>query len=275
MMSFLTAVITSRYLTTNNQLRNSSNLRQQAAINNVRVTLQPIQGRQTSFATGTLRRYTSGASGNNSGKQMTVICYNCKREDHMSKQCTKPKRKRDDSWFKDKVFLTVITHNAAYQADDFNAYDSDCDEINTTKFALMANLSHYGSDDLAEPTVQNSNFSAQQDALILSVIEQLKTQVVNCTKINLDNKSVNDTLTAELERYKEQVRILKEGHNVDLKNKDNEPTPSSRPTKVEVPKELSKVSMVNTSLKKLKHRLASFDVVVKERTTFTAITEGT
>ncbi|GJU04007.1 integrase, catalytic region, zinc finger, CCHC-type containing protein [Tanacetum coccineum] len=32
--------------------------------------------------------------------------------------------------------------------------------------------------------------------------------------------------------------------------------------------------MVNTSLKKLKHHLANFDVVVKERTTPTAITEG-
>nr|GFB56623.1 hypothetical protein [Tanacetum cinerariifolium] len=190
----------------------------------------------------------------------------------MSKQCTKPKRKRYKSWFKDKVLLVqaqangqilheeelvfladlgiaeaqntqnVITHNAAYQADDLDAYDFDCDEINTTKVALMANLSHYGSDDLAEihnhdnvnynlinqayvsesqqAAVQNSNFPAQQDALILSVIEQLKTQVVNCIKINLDNKSVNDTLTAELERYKDQVRILKEGHNVDLKSKD-------------------------------------------------------
>nr|GFB33263.1 hypothetical protein [Tanacetum cinerariifolium] len=39
-----------------------------------------------------------------------------------------------------------------------------------------------------------------------------------------------------------------------------EPTPFSRPTKVEVPKELPKFSMVNTSLKKLKHHLASFDV---------------
>ncbi|GKE91609.1 hypothetical protein Tco_1572704, partial [Tanacetum coccineum] len=48
----------------------------------------------------------------------------------------------------------------------------------------------------------------------------------------------------------------------------------SRPTKVEVPKELPKVSMVNTSLKKLKHHLAGFDMVVKERTTPTAITEG-
>ncbi|GKC64118.1 hypothetical protein Tco_1096716 [Tanacetum coccineum] len=369
---------------------------------------------------------------------------------------------RSDSWFKDKVLMvqaqangqilheeelafladpeiiegqatqTVITHNAAYQADDLNAYDSDCDVINTVKVALMANLSHYGSDALAEvynpdnvdnnlmnqvvqampsseqsnvATVQNYNSSAQQDALILYVIEQLKTQVVNCTKINLDNKSVNDTLTAELERYKEQVKVLKKGQNVDLKSNDNisdsseqsveidhlkqtfsehlkekeslmqivtllkndfkkeesrnidtdialekrikqldnikahqlepnlydgnvikntsaivipdseetlmlaeesrskmflkqkdpimlekkvnttpvdyvnsvnspEPTLSSRLTKVEVPQELPKVSMVNTSLKKLKHHLAGFDVVVKERTTSTAITKG-
>ncbi|GJS10325.1 hypothetical protein Tco_0367121 [Tanacetum coccineum] len=46
-------------------------------------------------------------------------------------------------------------------------------------------------------------------------------------------------------------------------------------TKVdEVPKELPKVSMVNTSLKKLKHHLAGFDVVIKERTTATTITKG-
>ncbi|GJY53816.1 hypothetical protein Tco_0445480 [Tanacetum coccineum] len=54
----------------------------------------------------------------------------------------------------------------------------------------------------------------------------------------------------------------------------SDPSPSCRPTKVEVPKELPKVSMVNTSLKKLKHHLAGFDVVVKERTTTTTITEG-
>ncbi|GJR44598.1 retrovirus-related pol polyprotein from transposon TNT 1-94 [Tanacetum coccineum] len=354
MMPFLSAVVTSRYLTTNNQLRNLSNPRQQATINDGRVTLQP----------------------------------------------------------------TIITHNDAYQADDLDAYDSDYDEINIAKVANMANLSHYGSDALAEvhnadnvdnnminlavqaipsfeqsnvvnyleteitsdsniipysqyviesqqAVVQNSSSSAEQDALILSVIEQIKTQVVNCTKINLDNKSVNDTLTAKLKRYKEQVKVLKEGENVDLKkhlkekeslmqtvtllkndfkkeesrNIDREialekkikqldnikaqqlepklydgnvikntsgivipdseetlvlaeesrskillkqkdpmmskenPTPSSRPTKVKVLKELPKVGMVNTSLKKLKHYLAGFDVVVKERTTTTAITE--
>ncbi|GJT48146.1 retrovirus-related pol polyprotein from transposon TNT 1-94 [Tanacetum coccineum] len=434
MMSFLIVVVTSRYHTTNNQLRNSSNPRQKATINDVKVTLQPIQGRQTFFATGTIKTYTPGASGSNSGKQRAVICYNCKEEGHMSKQCIKPKRKRDDSWFKDKVLLVQAQTNA-YQADDLDAYDSDCDELNTGRVTLKANLSHYGLDALAG----NSSSSAQQDALILSVIEQLKTQVVNCTKINLDNKSVNDTLTAKLERYKEQVKVLKEGQNVDLKSNDNvsdssaqskeesrnidreialekrikqldnivfkrdqsaqtvhmltkpqffydhttkqalgfqnplylkkaqqlepklydgnvikntsafmipdseetlmlaeesrskmllkqkdpmmlekkvnttpvdyvvlnqlsqdfetrfvpqtelsaeqafwsknsvnssDPTLSSRPTKVEVPKKLPKVIMVNTSLKKLKHHLAGFDMVVKERTTTTAITEG-
>ncbi|GKB18010.1 hypothetical protein Tco_0851933 [Tanacetum coccineum] len=39
------SVVKSRYLTTNNQLRNSSNPRKQATINNGRVTLQPVQGR--------------------------------------------------------------------------------------------------------------------------------------------------------------------------------------------------------------------------------------
>ncbi|GJU11950.1 retrovirus-related pol polyprotein from transposon TNT 1-94 [Tanacetum coccineum] len=107
MMSFLSAVVTSRYPTTNNQLRNSSNPRQQATIKDGRVTLQPVQGRQISFATGTTRTYILGASGSNSGKQRTIIY-------------------------------------------DLDAYDFDYDELNTAKVALMANLSHYGLDALAE-----------------------------------------------------------------------------------------------------------------------------
>ncbi|GKA76803.1 retrovirus-related pol polyprotein from transposon TNT 1-94 [Tanacetum coccineum] len=470
-----------------NQLRNSSNPRQQATINNRRITLQPVQGRQTSLAAGTTRTYTLGASGSNYGKQRTdkVLLVQAQASGQILHE-EELTFLVDLGILEGQATQTVITYNAAYQADDLDAYESDCDELNTAKVALMENLSHYGSDALAgvhnhqnmnnkminqavqampsseqsnvvnhseteitsdsniipysqyviesqQAVVQNSNSSAQQDALILSMIGQLKTQVVNCTKINLDNKCVNDTLTAELERYKEQVKVLKEGQNVDLrcndtisdlgaqsveidrlkqtllehlkekeslmqtvtllkndfkkgesrnidreialekrikqldnikaqqlepklydgnvikntsaivipdsketlllaeesrskmllKQKDHmmlekkvnttpvdyavlnqlsqdfetrfvpqtelsaeqafwsqnsvnspEPTLSSRPTKVEVPKELPKVSMVNTSLKKLKHHLAGFDVVVKERTTTTAITEG-
>nr|GEX43821.1 hypothetical protein [Tanacetum cinerariifolium] len=177
---------------------------------------------------------------------------------------------------------TVITHNAIYQADDLDAYDFNCDELNTVKVALIANLSHYGSDALAEvhnpdnvdnsminQGVQNLNTSAQQDALILSVIEQLKTQVINCTKINLDNKTVNDTLTAEIERYKEQVKVLKERQNVENSMNSSDSNPSKGLTKVEVLKELPKVSMekdlvitaLKDDLRKLKGKYLVDDVV--------------
>nr|GFB09868.1 hypothetical protein [Tanacetum cinerariifolium] len=54
-------------------------------------------------------------------------------------------------------------------------------------------------DDPIDAINHNLTLPALQDDLILSVIEQLKTQVVNCTKINQDNKQVNELLTAELE----------------------------------------------------------------------------
>nr|GFC63927.1 hypothetical protein [Tanacetum cinerariifolium] len=52
----------------------------------------------------------------------------------------------------------------------------------------------------------------------------------------------------------------------------DKPNLSATTTIVEVLKELPKVSMVNSCLKRLKSHLASFDMVVKERTTATAIT---
>nr|GEZ31767.1 hypothetical protein [Tanacetum cinerariifolium] len=170
MMSFLTAVVTSRYPPTNNQLRTLSNPRQQATINNGRVTIQPIHRRQNSMTVGMSRQYTSGPSGT-SGKQRVIVCYNCKGEGHMSKKCTKPKRKRDEAWFKDKY---VITNNVAYQADDLDAYDTDCDELNYAKIALMANLSHYGSDNTAEVYNQDnmSNNVIYQDVQATSTSEQ-------------------------------------------------------------------------------------------------------
>nr|GFB61779.1 hypothetical protein [Tanacetum cinerariifolium] len=102
MMSFLTSVVASRYPTINNQLRTSSNPHQQATINNGRVTIQPIQGRQNFVLAGSSRPFISG-QGRAQGKQRVITCYNCKGECHMSKQCTKPRRKRDAEWFKDKV----------------------------------------------------------------------------------------------------------------------------------------------------------------------------
>nr|GEU62118.1 hypothetical protein [Tanacetum cinerariifolium] len=128
MMSFLTAVDTSCYPTTNNQLRNSSNPRQHATINNERVTLEPIQGRKTSL----------GA------------------------------------------------------ADNLDAYDSDCDELHTAKVALMANLSHYGSDAFAEvlnhDNVNNNMINQAVQAMPSS--KQLNIMNHSETEITSDNNII-------------------------------------------------------------------------------------
>ncbi|GJS20416.1 retrovirus-related pol polyprotein from transposon TNT 1-94 [Tanacetum coccineum] len=58
-----------------------------------------------------------------------------------------------------------------------------------------------------------------------------------------------------------------------MSNPTNKPSDAS-PIKIEAPKELPKVSLVNESLKKLKFHLVRFDNVVKIRTTPDARTEG-
>ncbi|GJY20376.1 retrovirus-related pol polyprotein from transposon TNT 1-94 [Tanacetum coccineum] len=134
---------------------------------------------KTTSTSGT-RTNISRTGGNNSCQQRVVKCFNCQGEGHTARQCLKPKRKRDSTWFRDKVLLvevqgsgkvlneeelefltdlgvtegpvtqTAITHNAAYQTDDLDTYDSDCDDFSTAKAVLMANLSSYGSDVLSE-----------------------------------------------------------------------------------------------------------------------------
>nr|GEV49013.1 retrovirus-related Pol polyprotein from transposon TNT 1-94 [Tanacetum cinerariifolium] len=160
-MAFLSAVFTPRYPLTNNQLRSSSNLRIQAIVQDGRVTVQQVQRRQ--------------------GQNV----------------CTQSKRRRDATLFKENVLLVqahvegkeldkeqlafladpevadgqvaqTITHSAAFQTNDLDAYDSDCNDISLAKAVLMANLSSCDSDVIAE--VQYSD-TFQNDMMNQSVQE--------------------------------------------------------------------------------------------------------
>nr|GEW01715.1 retrovirus-related Pol polyprotein from transposon TNT 1-94 [Tanacetum cinerariifolium] len=246
---------------------------------------------------GSSRPYTSGPVGT-SGKQRVIVCYNCKGECHMSKQCTKPKRKRDEQWFKDKVLLVqaqangqvlqekelefladpriaetsstqyAITNNAAYQADDLDAYDSDCDELNSAKIALMANLSHYGSDNLAE--VHN------QDTVYNNVLYQDVQATSTSGQSNILNQS-------ETEITKETLMLADESRSKMLL-KQNDPIMSekkviNKPVDYAALNQLSKDFetrfVPQTELSAEQAFWSRFDMVVKERTIATAITEGT
>ncbi|GJT96868.1 hypothetical protein Tco_1092386 [Tanacetum coccineum] len=121
-----------------------------------------------------------------------------------------------------------LTTTTIFQTDDLDAFDSDCDEAPSTSAILMAKLSAYDSDVLLEiPTldiyqnnnvinqeteiaiVQDTTSTAQQDAMIMVVIEEMSNQVAQCNEVNKVNKTVNESSTAELERYKEQIKYLK------------------------------------------------------------------
>ncbi|GKD24132.1 hypothetical protein Tco_1225835, partial [Tanacetum coccineum] len=108
MMSFFTVVVTEEFV------RNLSNPRQQATINNGREQVEAILGNKGLLSVTTTK-----------GK---AICLNSALNLRGNKMI---------------LGLRI-------KFDDLDAYDSDCDELNITKVALMANLSHYGSDALAE-----------------------------------------------------------------------------------------------------------------------------
>nr|GEY98092.1 hypothetical protein [Tanacetum cinerariifolium] len=210
----------------------------------------------------------------------------------MSKQCTKPKRKQDAEWFKDKLLLVqsqangqilqeeelefladpgtaesssnqnVITTNAAYQADDLDAYNLDCDELNSAKISLMANLSQYSSDNLAEalgfqnlcylkkaqqlkPNMYDGSVIKKSDAIVIPDTEE----TLMLAEENFETRFVPQTELSAEQAFWSQYSV-----------QTNEPHLFATTTIVEVPKELPKVSLVNSCLKKLKFHLASFDM---------------
>nr|GEZ59515.1 putative ribonuclease H-like domain-containing protein [Tanacetum cinerariifolium] len=86
---------------------------------------------------------------------------------------------------------TIVTNNAPYQDDDLDAYDSDCDEINSAKIVLMVNLSHYGSDNLAEVNNEDNraNYLTHQEMHVQSTSEQSTILTQSNTEIASDRIS--------------------------------------------------------------------------------------
>ncbi|GKE29472.1 hypothetical protein Tco_1444856, partial [Tanacetum coccineum] len=145
------ALLTQSYKTylpqTNNQLRTSSNPRNQATVQDGRVVVQNVQGRQNrghgNNARGAGTTGYGGAQnrvGNaNPGQARQVKCYNCNADDCDAFDSDVDEAPMAQTMFMANLSSTDLVYDEA--ADDCDAFDSDVDEALMAQTMFMANLS--------------------------------------------------------------------------------------------------------------------------------------
>ncbi|GKD04783.1 retrovirus-related pol polyprotein from transposon TNT 1-94 [Tanacetum coccineum] len=266
---------------------------------------------------------------NTANQEKIVHCYNCQGEGHMARQCTKPERPKNSEWFKEKMLLAQaleigvaldeehmtfladdgltiatgqdtqeLTTTAIFQTDDLDAFDSDYDEAPSANAILMAKLPTYDSNVLlekeTEKVVQDTTSFTQQDAIIMSVIEEMSNQVAKCNEH--DALSIIDT--------KETLKLFEES-KLKMLAKQNDPIAKEKKVNIapidygalnklsehllsilclknnvlkDVPQELPSISVVKHSYLKKRSRLNDFDNIIKVRTkvtdSFTTFDQG-
>ncbi|GJS91957.1 hypothetical protein Tco_0774593 [Tanacetum coccineum] len=170
------------------------------------------------------------------GQPRVVKCYNCQRERYMARECTQPKRPRNAAWFKEKLMFAeaqeagqildeeqlafladpgidevqvaqqIIPQSLAFQTEDLDAYDWDCDDISSAKAVLMENLSSCDPDILSEVPYSDSypNDMINQDLQEMQYFNQ-KTE-----KRKRSEREEKETIERRRKRRREEERRRRE-----------------------------------------------------------------
>ncbi|GKA49735.1 hypothetical protein Tco_0742808 [Tanacetum coccineum] len=155
----------------------------------------------------------------------------------MARKCTQPKRLRNATWSKDKsilakaqearnfldeeklVFLevpgvlddqavqTIILNNAAFQTENLDTYNSDCDDISNAKAILMDNISNYGSDIISKVPhsktylndMENQSVPAMYDFKQPPVVDFTDNEIHSDSNIILYSQYLQDTQQANVQ----------------------------------------------------------------------------
>nr|GEX64503.1 hypothetical protein [Tanacetum cinerariifolium] len=201
----------------------------------------------------------------------------------------------------DQAVQTIILNNVAFQTEDIDTYNSYCDGVLNAKAVLIASIFSYGSDVILEvikkfvylktaqrikPTlydgivISNKHVAIpvidDEETLILeevsrskmsekkriqkSIIQKNSHKPINYVKLNKLYENFRKRFVPQKELSADEAFWY---HMLNPSCKSS----NALPFKIEAPKELSKVSLVNESLKKIKLHLANFDKVVKIKTT--------
>ncbi|GJZ69907.1 hypothetical protein Tco_0633457 [Tanacetum coccineum] len=205
-MAFLTAVAYLRFPSTNNQLRTSLNPRNQATIQDERVTVQQVQG---------------GARG---------------KKGHMARQCTQSKRPRNVPWFKEKAMLAeaqesgqildeeqlafladpgipdsqvaqkMIPNTSAFQTEYLDAYDSDCDDVSNAE--TLKDIFNVFDKDLLNEIME-----------VQTVFNQMEADVQQCYDMCDEFHCCFDDVNVEIQSCESCVKCV--GLDVEILNKQS------------------------------------------------------
>ncbi|GJR95536.1 hypothetical protein Tco_0267710 [Tanacetum coccineum] len=200
----------------------SSNTRNQATVQDGRVVVQNVQGRQNrgqgnNAQGGGVAGYGGAHNrvGNaNPGQARQIKCYNYNGIGGQDNAI-------DEDVDEQPVQDLALNVDNVFQADDCDAFDSDVDEAPTAQTMFMANLSSadpvydeagpsYDSDILSEdnamPVVQSNVYSVPNDAYMMIYNDMYEPHAQFVSKTTW-NTVVDNSLTAELATYKEQVEL--------------------------------------------------------------------
>ncbi|GJX09744.1 retrovirus-related pol polyprotein from transposon TNT 1-94 [Tanacetum coccineum] len=113
----------------------------------------------------------------------------------------------DSNMFSSNIQELGYIENIVSNNESYDELKGNNDVISYTDYMLTIGNDE---DNYVPPPIQKND-------LILSVIEQMKSQVEKCNIVNQESKSMNESLTNELEQYKDSVRLLeyaiKDGHS--------------------------------------------------------------
>ncbi|GJY13946.1 hypothetical protein Tco_0383255 [Tanacetum coccineum] len=121
-----------------------------------------------------------------------------------------------------ETYLNDMENQGVHAMQDFEqppAVDFTDNEIHSD-----SNIIPYSQylQETQQENVQDTHLQAQQDSMILSVIEQMSEQMINHVnnweKANKEQN--NESVTAELERYKERVKTFEQRLNIDLSSRE-------------------------------------------------------
>ncbi|GKA10450.1 retrovirus-related pol polyprotein from transposon TNT 1-94, partial [Tanacetum coccineum] len=223
---------------TNNQLKTSSYSRSHATMHDGKIMTETVQRRAPGNVghTGNRGIQSYGQIMDNKGKK--VICYNCQGEGHVARQ-SKEKGAILDA--EAEAFLAdvectapydeplAITTTNVFEVSHEDAYDSDVDKGPNAAATFMANLSsingastshvnEYQVDSEVKTVPTEVSSVSPGEISMITILDDLRTQLDGHLKVNQEQSLVNDSLRAELARCKQEMVSLERNkvkHNLD------------------------------------------------------------